>query len=295
MTRTCCSRRRPRRKKFASEPLRRIDGCHDLRPAATPAGRAVGPRNARARGLRRRPTISESTRPIGLYPSLHSERSEAIRGSAAARPLIWRRLVRRRRKSSRPFLHDRLWKCVGGPLVDRGMASLARTGSARGNGNARSSSPSPCRVISFWASPKSELIPLLSRINSAVNPLLIRCYGGRVSPVRAEFIAGSRRGERSFAAISLPRGFCSRRGGRRSAMPSQFENPMMIFLFENNKVCHDYFSHSERVRMLIRAIGKAAGTKPAGAGDALGRSAAMRPDCPLSSEQGLENAQNDKG
>jgi hypothetical protein len=42
------------------------------------------------------------------------------------------------------------------------------------------------------------------------------------------------------------------------------------------------------------AIGKAAGTKPAGAGDALGRSAAM-PDCPLSSEQGLENAQNDKG
>ena len=132
------------------------------------------------------------------------------------------------------------------------MASLARTGSARGNGNARSPSPSPSRVISFWASPKSELIPLLSRINSAVNPLLIRCYGGRVSPVRAEFIAGSRGGERGFAAISLPRGFCSRRGGRRSAMPSQFENPMMISLFENNKVCHDYFSHSERLRMLIR-------------------------------------------
>ena len=52
--------------------------------------------------------------------------------------------------------------------------------------------------MSFWASPKSELIPLLSRINSAVNPLLIRCYGGRVSPVRAEFIAGSRRGERGL-------------------------------------------------------------------------------------------------
>ena len=168
----------------------------------------------------------------------------------------------------------------------------------------------PSRVTSFWASPKSELISLSSRINSAVNP---RCYGGRVSPVRAEFIAGSRRGERGFATISLPRGFCSRRGGRRSAMPSQFENPMMISLFENNNVCHDCFSHSERLRMLIRggwrvangewgrrtdyspfAIGKAAGTKPAGAGDALGRSAAM-PDCPLSSEQGLENAQNDKG
>ena len=136
------------------------------------------------------------------------------------------------------------------------MASLARTGSARGNGNARSPSPSPSRVISFWASPKSELIPLLSRINSAVNPLLnpllIRCYGGRVFPVRAEFIAGSRGGERGFAAISLPRGNCSRRGGSRSAMPSQFENPMMISLFENNKVCHDYFSHSERLRILIR-------------------------------------------
>ena len=177
----------------------------------------------------------------------------------------------------------------------------------------RSEPIAPSRVISFWASPKSELIPLSSRINSAVNPLLIRCYGGRVSPVRAEFIAGSRRGERGFATISLPRGFCSRRGGRRSAMPSQFENPMMISLFENNNACHDYFSHSERLRMLIRggwrvangewgrrtdysrfAIGKAAGTKPAAAGDALGRSAAM-PDCPLSSEQGLENAQNDKG
>ena len=135
--------------------------------------------------------------------------------------------------------------------------------------------PRQVASLVFGRRPSSELIPLLSRINSAVNPLLIRCYGGRVSPVRAEFIAGSRRGERSFAAISLPRGFCSRRGGRRSAMPSQFENPMMIFLFENNKVCDDCFSHSERVRVLIRAIGKAAGTKPAGAGDAL----ADRPRC----------------
>jgi len=136
------------------------------------------------------------------------------------------------------------------PLVDRGMASLARTG--RRWKWQRSEPIAPSRVISFWASPKSELIPLSSRINSAVNPLLIRCYGGRVSPVRAEFIAGSRRGERGFATISLPRGFCSRRGGRRSAMPSQFENPMMISLFENNNVCHDCFSHSERLRMLIR-------------------------------------------
>ena len=41
--------------------------------------------------------------------------------------------------------------------------------------------------------------------------------------------------------------------------------------------------------------GKAARTKPASAGDALGRSAAARPDCPLPAEQGLENAQNGKG
>ena len=84
-------------------------------------------------------------------------------------------------------------------------------------------------------------------------------------------------------------------------MPSQFENPMMISLFENNKVCHDYFSHSERLRTLITgewrvandewdaertirhspfAIGKAAaGTKPAGAGDALDRDASRFAPC----------------
>jgi hypothetical protein len=41
--------------------------------------------------------------------------------------------------------------------------------------------------------------------------------------------------------------------------------------------------------------GKAARTKPACAGDAIGRSAAARPDCPLPAEQALENAQNGKG
>jgi hypothetical protein len=35
--------------------------------------------------------------------------------------------------------------------------------------------------------------------------------------------------------------------------------------------------------------------KPAGAGDAVGRSAAEHPDRPLRSKQGLENAQNGKG
>jgi len=95
----------------------------------------------------------------------------------------------------------------------------------------------------------AELFPccfaVKSAVNSPVNPLLIRCYGRTSSPVRAEFIAGSLGGERGFSAVSLPRGFRMRRGERRSAMLPQFKNPM-IFLSENNKVCHDYFSRSER-------------------------------------------------
>ena len=57
-------------------------------------------------------------------------------------------------------------------------------------------------------------------------------------------------GERGFSAVSLRRGFRMRRGERRSAMPSQFEN-LMIFPFENIEVCYDVFSRSERLRMLI--------------------------------------------
>jgi hypothetical protein len=88
-------------------------------------------------------------------------------------------------------------------------------------------------------------------INSPVNPLLIRCYGGRVSPVPAEFMAGSRGGERGFAATSLPRGLCSRRGERRSAMPSQFENPMTS-PFQIPKQDMIISLIPERLRMLIR-------------------------------------------
>jgi hypothetical protein len=40
-------------------------------------------------------------------------------------------------------------------------------------------------------------------------------------------------------------------GERRSAMLPQFENSM-IFIFEHTEVCHIYFSHSERLRMLMR-------------------------------------------
>src|ERR1700690_2181305 len=91
--------------------------------------------------------------------------------------------------------------------------------------------------------PKSELITLLSRINSAVNPLLRRtrfpCSGGihcRFAPRRTRF-------RNHFAAARLL--LASRRAPIDYA--SQFENPMMISLFENNNVRHDYFSHSERV------------------------------------------------
>src|SRR5271163_1476626 len=65
-------------------------------------------------------------------------------------------------------------------------------------------------------------------------PLLFRCYGPTSSAVRAEFIAGPLRGERGFSAVPLPRGFQMRRGERRSAMLSQFENPM-IFLLKISK------------------------------------------------------------
>ena len=252
-------------------------------PGRKPPNRAdAGPRHSAHRTRpRRRGDRNEAAGPCASAPLRSLPRPAAFRTIGDAQQLASRRdhwalpAIAFRVKRSHPRLRrrppadwgassadaanprDRFYTTGFGnasadPLVDGGMASLARTGSARGNGNARSPSPSPSRVISFWrqflASPKSELIPLSSRINSAVNPLLIRCYGGRVSPVRAEFIAGSRRGERGFATISLPCGFCSSRGGRRSAMPSQFENPMMISLFENNNVCHDYFSHSERLR-----------------------------------------------
>ena len=45
----------------------------------------------------------------------HCERSEAIHGSAAARPAIGPRLVRSRRGSSKRLLHDQFWELVGGP------------------------------------------------------------------------------------------------------------------------------------------------------------------------------------
>jgi hypothetical protein len=51
----------------------------------------------------------------------------------------------------------------------------------------------------------------------------------------------------------------------------------------------------ERRRPPSARRGKPAGTKTGGVGDALGRSAAERPECPSPSEQGLENAQNGKG
>ena len=80
---------------------------------------------------------------------------------------------------------------------------------------------------------------------------LIPCYGGRVFPARAEFIAGSLGRERGFSAIYRSCGFWMHRGERRSARPSQFGN-QMISLFENIEVCHVTFSPAERLRMLIR-------------------------------------------
>src|ERR1700675_1408803 len=62
-----------------------------------------------------------------------------------------------------------------------------------------------------------------------------------------EFIAGSLGGERGLSPLSLPRGFRTRRGERRSAMLPRFEN-LMIFLFENIEMWHHHFTRSERLR-----------------------------------------------
>jgi hypothetical protein len=60
------------------------------------------------------------------------------------------RLVHSRRESLKRLLHERFWELVDGP--SRGemdcFATLAMTGSARGNGNARSTTSST-RVINF--------------------------------------------------------------------------------------------------------------------------------------------------
>jgi hypothetical protein len=62
-----------------------------------------------------------------------------------------------------------------------------------------------------------------------------------------EFIAGSLGGERGFSPLSLPRGFRTRRGERRSATLPRFEN-LMIFLFENIEVWHHYFYAFRKVK-----------------------------------------------
>src|SRR5271155_2069265 len=112
-------------------------------------------------------------------------------------------------------------------------------------------------------------------------------------------MACSLAGERGFSAVCHSRGFRMRRGEGRSAMLPQFEN-LMISIFENMKVCHDYFSSSRRIvhvdkrRMVSNEINNyvlliVPGTKPAGAGDALGRSASQHTACPSPTEQVLEN------
>jgi hypothetical protein len=56
--------------------------------------------------------------------------------------------------------------------------------------------------------------PLLSRIYSPVNPLLIRCYERTSSPVRAEFIAGSLAGNVVSQLFAAPCGFRMHRDER---------------------------------------------------------------------------------
>src|ERR1700723_4686598 len=101
----------------------------------------------------------QSATPIGLYQSLRAKRSNPR--FRCRPPADWatpRPPPQRVRERS---LHDRFWELVGGP--SRGemdcFATLAMTGSARGNGNARSTSTTSARVIKFWASPYSASSP----------------------------------------------------------------------------------------------------------------------------------------
>ena len=98
-------------------------------------------------------------------------------------------------------------------------------------------------------SPVSRIkFPCYSAVNSPVIPGLLwadefPCSGGI-------HILVARRRTRFLSRLASPCGFRTRRGERRPAMLPQFEN-LMIFLFENIKVCHIVFSRSERLHMLI--------------------------------------------
>jgi hypothetical protein len=88
----------------------------------------------------------------------HCERSEAIDGSAAARPPIGPRLVRPHRGSLKRLLHDRFWEFVGGPSR-REMdcfATLAITGSARSAGVTTRMSSSGTRELPSRSAPTSR-------------------------------------------------------------------------------------------------------------------------------------------
>jgi hypothetical protein len=74
---------------------------------------------------------------------------------------------------------------------------------------------------------------------------------------------------------------------------AQFENPM-ISLSENIKVGHDYFTRSERLRMLVKRRMVSSEWRMGRRAD-LSLFAYQRPESPLPAEQVLENAQNGKG
>jgi hypothetical protein len=96
--------------------------------------------------LRRRPTISESTRPLGS--TRHCIPSEA-KPSAVPPPPARRFGGASSADAANPrdrFSTTGFGNTSADPLVDRGMASLARTG-ARGNGNARSPSPQVASLV----------------------------------------------------------------------------------------------------------------------------------------------------
>src|SRR5271163_2246490 len=127
-------------------------------------------RNALFFPVRRRPTISESTRPVGLYPviAFRVKRSRSAVPPPPARRFGGASSADAANPQDR-FYTTGLGNASADPLVDRGMASLARTG-RRGNGNARSPSPQVASLVFGRRPSRNEF-----RCQVELIPLLIRC------------------------------------------------------------------------------------------------------------------------
>src|SRR5271163_4882699 len=99
-------------------------------------------RNALFFPVRRRPTISESTRPVGLYPviAFRVKRSRSAVPPPPARRFGGASSADAANPRDR-FYTTGLGNASADPLVDRGIGLACKDWGVRGNGNARSPLP----------------------------------------------------------------------------------------------------------------------------------------------------------